>query len=259
MHSPPRLAASATKKSMPFGAKPAHTRHHWPCLILDGAASHTWPAEQRQANLVSVPRYSGERQTPPLARASSRMSAIETFRARATAIQSPLEHTYSQDRSYRIALSSLLSPIATNVHDRPHRANITSRTPLRSRPLPFLAIHTRYGRCQSVPRRYSLGSVPEYFVEGHRVTCTECLPGSRTWHCTCPDYDRRRVTYGEGLCEHLVLAISQEHGHGRTLGVPAPHSGNAVIESCLNNKLPSTRTFSSGRCTPASARSLWYQ
>jgi hypothetical protein len=34
-------------------------------------------------------------------------------------------------------------------------------------------------------------------------------------YCTCPDFERRREEYGEGFCEHLVLAISREHAAGR--------------------------------------------
>jgi hypothetical protein len=55
--------------------------------------------------------------------------------------------------------------------------------------------------------------MPEYVIEGQCVTCTE--GDQRRWHCDCPEYERRLVKFGEGFCEHLVLAISREFGCGR--------------------------------------------
>lgn len=51
--------------------------------------------------------------------------------------------------------------------------------------------------------------MPEYLIEGHHVTCTQDDQGRRVWHCTCSDYDRRLRQYGEGFCEHVVLAIER--------------------------------------------------
>ena len=73
---------------------------------------------------------------------------------------------------------------------------------------------------------YSLGTMPDYVVEGQRVTYTEV--DQRRWHCDCPESNRQLVKYGEGFCEHLVPAISREHGREHLLaGVDAIGSMNA--------------------------------
>ena len=52
---------------------------------------------------------------------------------------------------------------------------------------------------------YSLGSMLEYAIDSHHVTCTE--GEQRRWYCDCSDYEQRLAKYGEGFCEHLVHAI----------------------------------------------------
>jgi hypothetical protein len=57
----------------------------------------------------------------------------------------------------------------------------------------------------------------EYLIEGETVAASPHHGGRRIWRCTCQDFERRLVRYGEGFCEHVVLAISGEHGQRHTL------------------------------------------
>ena len=47
----------------------------------------------------------------------------------------------------------------------------------------------------------------EYLIASHRIIRTQEDQGHRRWHCDCPDFDRRLVSYGEGFCEQLAQVI----------------------------------------------------
>jgi hypothetical protein len=62
----------------------------------------------------------------------------------------------------------------------------------------------------------TLAAMPDYLIKGHSVARDD----QRCWHCDCSDYERRLVKYGEGFCEHLMLAI--EHSiEERRITLPA--------------------------------------
>ena len=66
----------------------------------------------------------------------------------------------------------------------------------------FTSLH-----CQPCLVPASLGAMPEYLVEGYRVTCTQDDRQQRVWHSDCDEFKRRLVTRSEGSCPHVALAI----------------------------------------------------
>lgn len=48
----------------------------------------------------------------------------------------------------------------------------------------------------------------QFDIDGQEVYCHE-LNGDRLWHCKYAYFQRMLVTYGEGFCPHVALAIDE--------------------------------------------------
>ena len=58
--------------------------------------------------------------------------------------------------------------------------------------------------------------MPDYVIEGQRVTCSVSDTGKRYWEwCGCPDFAERATKFGEGFCAHTVVAIEQAYLSGQ--------------------------------------------
>jgi len=92
----------------------------------------------------------------------------------------------------------------------------------------------------------------EYVIDGHRVTYSQDDLGRRVWHCTCSDYERRLVRYGEGFCEHLVLAIERAIEVGR-ITLPADWLGRIAGRKPTQGRTSKRRFISTAKIGRSSA------
>jgi hypothetical protein len=60
--------------------------------------------------------------------------------------------------------------------------------------------------------------MPEYWIEGERVTCTQGNHGPRVWRCGCLEFEQRLLKYGEGFCQHVAVVLLREHDAHALLG-----------------------------------------
>jgi hypothetical protein len=51
--------------------------------------------------------------------------------------------------------------------------------------------------------------MPEYLIEGERVTASRPYRGRRVWRCACPDFELRREQ-GKEYCPHVALVLLRE-------------------------------------------------